>query len=101
MGEFQSVNHKKLQEYLFLNLAYLLKESGEKIQFGEPQYSSPDIGFSITMFRVDHKAYDLAVECFNILGKDPILLAATRKCNKNSHLKMQRQSYTFSNWLGI
>ena len=72
MGEFQSVNHLKLQEYLFLNLAYLLKESGEKIQFGVPQYSNPETGFSITMFRVDLKAYDVTVECFNALGKDPI-----------------------------
>ncbi len=72
MGKFQPANHTKLQEYLFLNLAYLLKESGEKTQYGEPQYSNPDTGFSITMFRVNNKAYDIAVECFNALGKNPI-----------------------------
>jgi len=72
LREFESVNHFKLQENLFLNLAYLLEESGEAIKFEHPQYGDPNLGFAITMFRVDHKAYDYADQCFRLLGKDPV-----------------------------
>ncbi len=72
LGEFQSAKHIKSQEYLFLNLSYLLEESGAKIQFGEPQYGNPETGFSITMYRVGAKCYEYAVECLNALGKKPV-----------------------------
>ncbi len=60
MIKFKPEYHKKLQEYVFLNLAYLLKQSREAIKFEHPQYGDPNLGFAITMFRVDHKAYDYA-----------------------------------------
>ncbi len=72
MGEFQSVKHIKLQEYLFLNLAYLLEESGAKIQFGNPQYGDAALGFAITMFRVGAKCYEYAIRCLQSLGEDPV-----------------------------
>ncbi len=58
--------------FMFLNLAYLLKQSREIIKYEEPQYGNPNLGFAITMFRVDHKAYDYANQCFRLLGKEPL-----------------------------
>lgn len=62
----------KLIRFLFLNLAYFLKQSREVIKYEDPQYSSANTGFAITMFRVDYKAYDYATECFRLLGKEPV-----------------------------
>ncbi len=62
----------KLLRFLFLNIAYLLKQSREVIKYEVPQYGNADLGFAVTMFRVDHKAYDYAVECFRLLGKKPV-----------------------------
>ena len=46
-----------------------MKQSGERIKYEEPQYGNADLGFAITMFRVDHKAYDYATQCFGLMGK--------------------------------
>ncbi len=62
----------KLIRFLFLNLAYFLKQSREVIKYEDPQYSSANTGFAITMFRVEYKAYDYATECFRLLGKEPV-----------------------------
>jgi len=61
----------KLLHFLFLKLVYLLRASNEVLLYGEPQYSSAETGFAITMFKVDHKAYNYVSECFRILGKEP------------------------------
>jgi hypothetical protein len=61
----------KLIKFFFLNIAYLLKDSREVIKYEEPQYGNADLGFAVTIFRVDHKAYDYAVKCFKLLGKKP------------------------------
>ena len=66
-----SFNYGKLVRFFFLNMAYLLRESNETIQYGTTQYGDPEKGFSITMLKVDHSAYDYATECFMLLGGDP------------------------------
>jgi hypothetical protein len=65
-------DQNKLIRFLFLNIAYFLKQSRETIKYEEPQYGNADLGFAISVFRVDHKFYDYAVECFRLLGKEPV-----------------------------
>lgn len=64
-------DQNKLLRFLFLKLVFLLRERNEVVLYGEPQYSSAETGFAITMYKVDHKAYDYVTECFGILGKKP------------------------------
>jgi hypothetical protein len=40
--------------------------------YDPPQYGDPNLGFAITAFRVDHKFYDYADQCFRLLGKEPV-----------------------------
>lgn len=62
----------KIIRFLFLNISYLLKQSGDRIKYEVPQYDNPELGYAITMFRVDHDAYDYATECFKLMGKDVV-----------------------------
>lgn len=62
----------KLTRYLFLNLVYLLNQNRQVIKYEAPQHGDPNLGFAITMFRVDPKAHEYAVEYFRLLGKDPV-----------------------------
>ena len=64
-------DQKKRLRFLSLNLVYLLKKNREVVKHEELQYGNAELGFAITMFRVDHKAYDYAAECFRLLGKEP------------------------------
>ncbi len=64
-----STNNDKLIGFLFLNLAYLLKQRGESIQYDRPYDGDPELGFAITMFRVGRDAYDYATRCFELMGK--------------------------------
>ena len=61
----------KLINFLCLNIAYILKQSSDVIKYEDPQYGNADLGFAVTMFRVDHAAYDYATQCLRLLGKDP------------------------------
>jgi len=59
----------RLLQYLFLNLAYLLKQYREQIHYGTPQYNSADTaGFTIFIFRVSFETYTYAIRCFEALG---------------------------------
>jgi hypothetical protein len=62
----------KLIRFLFLNIAYLLKQSRDRIKYEGPQYGDIELGFAVTMFRVDHKAYDYATEYFRLMGKEVV-----------------------------
>ena len=62
----------KLTRYLFLNLAYILEQKRAVIKYENPNFGDANLGFAITMFRIDHEAYDYADQCFRILGKDPV-----------------------------
>jgi len=62
-------DQEKLLQYLFLNLAYLLRESREVIKYENPQYGDPALGFAITVFRINNKFYDYADQCFRLMGK--------------------------------
>lgn len=61
-----------LHYLILINLAYLLKESRETIKYEDPQYGNPNLGFAITVFRVDHKFYDYTDQCLRLMGKKPV-----------------------------
>jgi len=58
----------QLTEYLFLNVAYLLKKYNEQIHYGHPQYSSVDTGFTIFIFRVSFETYHYVIRSLESLG---------------------------------
>ena len=66
------IQHQQRQ-YLFLNLAHLLKKYNEQVQYGYPQYSSSDTGFTIFIFRVSFETYHYVIRCLESLECNRII----------------------------